>query len=123
MIQVDEFIPHYLIKMLCAFTKAGQGSGEIYDQLIQRIVAACLVQPSESDQPPQRTVKYSDMVKFLEVFPKVTYIYEHTMTKELYSAFLARVKEVINDKKMPTEDLCRVFNILVRIAPYSNFDD
>ena len=63
------------------------------------------------------------MVKFLEVFPKVTYIYEHTMTKELYSAFLARVKEVINDKKMPTEDLCRVFNILVRIAPYSNFDD
>ena len=123
LIQVDEFIPHYLIKMLCAFAKAGQGSGEIYDQLIQRIVLACLVQPSESDQPPQRTVKYSDMVKFLEVFPQVTYIYEHTMTKELYSAFLARVKEVINDRKMPTEDLCRVFNILVRIAPYSNFDD
>ena len=49
LIQVDEFIPHYLIKMLCAFTKAGQGSGEIYDQLIQRIVAACLVQPTESD--------------------------------------------------------------------------
>ena len=29
--QIDEFIPHYLIKMLCSFAKAGQGSGELYD--------------------------------------------------------------------------------------------
>ena len=63
------------------------------------------------------------MVKFLEVFPQVTYIYEHTMTQQLYSAFLDKVKEVINDKKIPTEDLCRVFNILVKISPHSNFDD
>ena len=63
------------------------------------------------------------MVKFFEVFPRVTYIYEHTMTKELYSAFLARLKDVVSDRKMPTEDLCRVFNILVKIAPYSDFND
>ena len=63
------------------------------------------------------------MIRFLEVFPEVTYIYEHTMTKELYSAFMSKLQGVIRDKKLPTEDLCRVFNILVRISPYSNFDD
>ena len=29
--QIDEFIPHYLIKLLCSFARAGQGSGELYD--------------------------------------------------------------------------------------------
>ena len=29
--QIGEFIPHYLIKLLCSFAKAGQGSGELYD--------------------------------------------------------------------------------------------
>ena len=109
--------------MLCSFAKAGQGSGELYDQIIQRVVPACLVKPAGPDQLPQKTVKYSDMIRFLEVFPEVTYIYEHTMTKELYSAFMHKLQGVIRDKKLPTEDLCRVFNILVRISPYSNFDD
>lgn len=37
--RIDEFIPHYLVKLLCSFTKAGQGSGELYDQLIERILS------------------------------------------------------------------------------------
>ena len=121
--QIDDFIPHYLIKILCSFAKAAQGSGELYDQVIQRVVPACLVKPVGSNLLPQKTVKYSDMVRFLEVFPQVTYIYEHTMTNDLYSAFMEKVQQVVRDKKLPTEDLCRVFNILVRISAYSNFDD
>ena len=29
--KIDEFIPHYLVKILTAFTKAGHGSSELYD--------------------------------------------------------------------------------------------
>ena len=29
--RLDEFIPHYLVKVLCSFAQAGQGSSELYD--------------------------------------------------------------------------------------------
>ena len=61
------------------------------------------------------------MIRFFEVYPEVTYIFESTMTPELYDAFLSRLQSVIGDKKLPTEDLCRAFNILVRLSPYSSF--
>ena len=63
------------------------------------------------------------MIRFFEVFPNVSYIYEHTMNTELYQIFMKRIKQVITNSKFPTEDLCRVFNILVRISPYSQFND
>lgn len=59
------------------------------------------------------------MLRFFEVFPEVSYIYETAMNEELYLAFTQKIKSVIKDKKFPTEDACRVFNILVRIHPYS----
>ena len=36
--KIDEFIPHYLVKVLCAFAKAGQGSGELFDQIIAKVL-------------------------------------------------------------------------------------
>ena len=81
--KIDEFIPHYLIKVLTAFASAGYGSGELYDVLVHKIIEACLPQYDrygdlKKDQP---TVKYSDMIRFFEVFPDVTYIYEAAMSE------------------------------------------
>ena len=67
-------------------------------------------------------MKYSDMIRFFEVYPDVTYIYDSTMSVELHDAFLAKLKSVIGDKKMPVEDVCRAFNILVRMSAYSGFN-
>ena len=67
-------------------------------------------------------MKYSDMIRFFEVYPDVTYIYDSTMTAELHDAFLAKLKTVIEDKRMPIEDLCRAFNVLVRMSAYSGFN-
>jgi hypothetical protein len=114
--KIDEFIPHYLIKILCAYTKAGQGSGELFDLVITHIIKAL---PNEEDS----SVKYSDMIRFFEVFPDVSYIYDHTMNSELYKIFLRKIKQVLGSNRFPTEDLCRVFNILVHISPYSQFND
>lgn len=63
------------------------------------------------------------MIRFFEVFPNVTYIYDHTMSTDLYRAFMSKISQVIANNRFPTEDLCRVFNILVRISPYSQFND
>ena len=68
-------------------------------------------------------MKYSDMIRFFEVYPQVTYIFDSTMTEELHEAFLAKLKTVVEDKKMPVEDLCRAFNILVRLSAYSSFEE
>ena len=62
------------------------------------------------------------MIRFFEVYPNVTYIYDSTMTTELHDAFLAKLKTVIEDKRIPVEDVCRAFNILVRLSPYSGFN-
>ena len=68
-------------------------------------------------------MKYSDMIRFFEVYPKVTYIFDSTMTAELHEAFLAKLNSVIGDKKLPVEDLCRALNILVRLSAFSGFDE
>jgi len=69
------------------------------------------------------SIKYSDMIRFFEVFPNVSYIYDHTMNPDLYKLFMKRILKVVGNSKFPTEDLCRVFNILVKISPYSQFND
>ena len=63
------------------------------------------------------------MIRFFEIYPDVTYIFDSTMTAEVHEAFLSRMQAVIGDKKMPIEDLCRAFNILVRISAYSSFSE
>ena len=48
--RIDEFIPHYLVKILCSFTKAGYGSGELYDQIISKVLPAILKTASSSNE-------------------------------------------------------------------------
>ena len=79
--KLDEFIPHYLVKTLVAYSKVGHGSGELYDRLITQFIQAMT-------KDDGHTVKYSDLIKFFEVFPNVTYIYDHTMNSELYQVFI-----------------------------------
>jgi len=63
-------------------------------------------------------LKYSDMLRFFEVFPQVTYIYDHTMTSELMQLFLSRIHEVVKAKTFPPADVCRVLNILANNSAY-----
>ncbi|CDW77722.1 UNKNOWN [Stylonychia lemnae] len=107
--KLEELIPHYLVKVLSSYFKMGYGSGELYDKLISKIIESI---------NEEGTMKYSDMLRFFEIFPEVSYIYDNSMSEEIYLTFLNKIQAVIKDKKFPTEDLCRVFNILVRISPY-----
>ena len=109
--KLEEFIPHYLIKVMLSYKKAGLGSGELYSQIIEKVLQVI------------HTLNYSDMLRFFEVYPDVSYIYDHTMNPELSTIFSNKITAVIRDKKFPTEDLCRVFNILVRTSPYSDLQD
>lgn len=135
--RIDEFIPHYLVKVLCSFAKAGFGSSELYDEIIAKVLPAILITKdqaaddsliydytlaSQLQNQSQHGMKYSDMIRFFEVYPNVSYIFDSTMTAELHDAFLAKLKTVIADKRMPVEDVCRVFNILVKLSPYSGFN-
>lgn len=54
----------------------------------------------------------------MEIFPEVSYIFDNTMNEQLYLSFIDKISAVMKDKKFPTEDVCRAFNILVRISPY-----
>ena len=76
--KIDEFIPHYIVKVLNSYYKIGFGSGELYDKLINQLVQSMT---SES-------LKYSDMIRFFEILPEVSYIYENTMNEELYTLFV-----------------------------------
>jgi hypothetical protein len=38
--KMDEFIPHYLVKILVSYAQAGHGSGELFDSLITQIIKA-----------------------------------------------------------------------------------
>ena len=38
--KLDDFIPHYIVKVLHSFYKMGYGSGELYDQLINRVMTS-----------------------------------------------------------------------------------
>ena len=96
-----------MVKVLHAYYTTGFGSGELYDKLIHAVIQG------------RDSLRYSDMLRFFEIFPEVSYIYDNTMTEELYSAFEDKIVGVLKDKKFPTEDVCRVFNVLVRISPYS----
>lgn len=60
----------------------GYGSGELYDKLIHKIIL------SLNDET---SLKYSDMLRFFEIFPEVSYIYDNTMTDELYTAFIEKI--------------------------------
>ena len=110
--KLDEFIPHYLVKVLNSYYKVGYGSGELYDKLINGTIKA--MTESEGGEG----LKYSDMLRFFEIFPEVSYIYDNSMNDELYKVFVQKISSVMKDKKFPTEDVSRVFNILVRISPY-----
>ena len=107
--KLDDFIPHYLVKVLAAYYKAGCGSGELYDKLINGIL---------SSMQTSGDLKYSDMLRFMEIFPEVSYIFDNTMTEHLYLSFIDKISAVIKDKKFPTEDVCRAFNVLVRVSPF-----
>lgn len=109
--KLDDFIPHYMVKVLAAYYKANYGSGDLYDKLIAGVISA--MRESDGD-----SLKYSDMLRFFEIFPEVSYIFENTMSEDLYRLFVQKISTVIKDKKFPTEDACRVFNILVRISSY-----
>jgi len=60
----------------------GYGSGELYDKLINKIIESM----SEDN-----TLKYSDMIRFFEIFPEVNYIYDNSMSEELYLSFLNKI--------------------------------
>ena len=74
--KLDEFIPHYTVKVLQAYYKIGYGSGELYDQLINNVM--------ETMREPG-ALKYSDMLRFFEIYPEVNYIYDNTMSCEVYN--------------------------------------
>ena len=109
MAKIDEFIPHYLVKVLQSYYKMGFGSNELYDQLINKIMQAM-------QNPGQ--LKYSDLLRFFEIYPEVSYIYENTMSSEIYNHFISTIHPLLKDKKLPTEDVCKTFNIMIRICGY-----
>ena len=60
----------------------GYGSGELYDKLTNKII----------DSMSQDTnLKYSDMLIFFEIFPEVSYIYDNTMSEDLYISFMEKI--------------------------------
>lgn len=77
--KLDDFIPHYAVKVLQAYYKSGYGSGELYDQLINHTMEAMRT-------PGQ--LKYSDLLRFFEIYPEVSYIYNNTMSSEVYGQFV-----------------------------------
>lgn len=58
------------------------------------------------------------MIKFFEIFPQVNYIYENTMSSEVYDKFFTIISPLMKDKKFPIVDVCRVFDIILKISPY-----
>lgn len=84
--KLDDFIPHYIVKVLASYYKIGYGSGDLYDKLINKIIQ------SMSDET---SLKYSDMLRFMEIFPEVTYIYDNTMSEDLYLQFMLKIKSVL----------------------------
>jgi hypothetical protein len=106
LVKIDDFISHYVVKCLSAFRLAGCGSGQLYDACIQNLLGQFTA------------LRYSDVLRFLEVYPRVTHIYEHTMTDDICYSFLQKVGPLLKDNKFPADDLCRVFAILIDISPY-----
>ena len=44
------------------------------------------------------------------------------MSSEVYDRFIEIVTPLIKDKKFPINDVCRVFDIIIKISPYFNPD-
>ena len=80
--KIDEFIPHYLVKILHSYYKIGFGSGEIYDTIINRVIKS---------MNEDGAIKYSDMIRFFEIFPEVNYIYDNIMSEELHHLFTEKI--------------------------------
>lgn len=97
---------------MLSFSKAGQGSGDLFSQLVDSLI------------PKINDLSYSDMIRFFELFPKISYIYDHTMTKEIHAKMLLKFKEVIlKQKSLPTEDICKIFDILVQTTAFGSKDE
>ncbi len=45
------------------------------------------------------------------------------MNAELHGIFIAKVKEIIKQKTLPTEDLCKIFDIIVKTTAYASPGD
>lgn len=56
------------------------------------------------------------------MFPKISYIYDHTMTSAIQAIFVTKINEIIKQKNLPTEDLCKIFDILVKTAAFGSKD-
>jgi hypothetical protein len=69
-------------------------------------------------QMRENAVKYSDFLKFFEVYPEVVHIYENTMNSEIYHRFIKTATPLVKDMKFPTGDLCRVFNTIVKSCSF-----
>ena len=65
-------------------------------------------------------LSYSDMIRFFQIFPKITYIYDHSMNSDLHGIFISKVKEIIKQKSLPTEDLCKIFDIIVKTTAFAS---
>ncbi len=40
------------------------------------------------------------------------------MNSEIYDQFILIIAPLIKDKKFPINDVCRVFDIIIKISPY-----
>lgn len=45
------------------------------------------------------------------------------MTTDLHAILISKVKEIIKQKTLPTEDLCRIFDILVKTTAFASPDN
>ena len=110
--RMQEFLPHYLIKIMVSFNRAQQGSGELFSQLIENINQNFAM------------LSYTDAIRYFELYPRVSYLYDHTMSSELHAQMLDKFSTVLgNHRALPTEDISRIFNILVQTTPYRSADE
>ena len=100
---------------MASYYKAGFGSEDLYNKLIAGVISA-MVDSKKLKFKNDDYLKYFDILVFFEIFPEVNYIFEKTMSEDLYRFFMQKISIMIKEKKFPTEDASRVFNILVRIS-------
>ena len=42
------------------------------------------------------------------------------MTREIHGVFVSKVKDIIKQKTLPTEDLCKIFDIMVKTTAFAS---
>jgi hypothetical protein len=68
-------------------------------------------------------LSYTDVIRYFELYPRVSFLYDHTMTTELHQQMLDKFGVLLqNTRALPTEDIARIFNILVQTSPYRTSD-